>query len=116
MPQSHPTFMRAFAPLHKLALGLAFGLTAGVGIFLITAFHVIARPVDGLPIYLLDQYFYGYRVTWLGAIIGFWWGFVAGFAAGWFLAFCRNFAVATWMFVIRTKASLQETTDFLDHI
>src|SRR4029077_6110528 len=89
----------AFAPVHKRALGLAFGLTAGLLVFVVTAFHVVAEPTDGLPLGLLGQYFYGYRVSWPGAFIGLWWGFVAGFAAGWFLAFLRNIALATWVFV-----------------
>ena len=106
---------RAFAPVHKRALGVAVGLTVSLVVFAVTMFHIIARPPD-LPIDLLAQYFYGYDRTWRGAIIGVWWGFVAGFAAGWFLAFLRNFTVAIWIFVVRTKASLAETKDFLDHI
>lgn len=106
---------RAFAPIHKRALGVAVGLTVALAVFAFTVFHIIARPND-LPIDLMGQYFYGYDGTWRGAFIGMWWGFVAGFAAGWFLAFLRNFAVATWIFVVRTKASLAQTKDFLDHI
>jgi hypothetical protein len=107
---------RVFAPLHKMALGLAVGLTAGVGMFALTAFHVIASPPDALNIGLLSQYFYGYDVTWQGAFVGFWWALVAGFAAAWFMAFLRNLALAIWMFVIRTRAELSQTSDFLDHI
>lgn len=107
---------RAFAPLHKRSLGIAVGVTAGAGVFLLTAFHIIVRPVDGPPITLLAQYFYGYEVTWPGALAGLWWGFVAGFAAGWFFAFMRNLVTGVWVFLIRTKASLYQTSDFLDHI
>lgn len=107
---------RVFAPLHKLALGLAVGLTAGVVIFALTAFHVIAQPPDALNIELLGEYFYGYDVTWQGAFIGFWWAFVSGFAAAWFLAFLRNLALAIWIFAVKTKAELTQTSDFLDHI
>lgn len=106
---------QAFAPVHKRALGVAVGLTVALGVFLFTAFHIIAKPID-VPVDLLSQYFYGYDTTWRGAFVGIWWGFVSGFAAGWFLAFLRNFAVATWIFVVRAKASLAQTRDFLDHI
>jgi hypothetical protein len=106
---------QAFAPMHKRALGVALGLTVALAIFAVTAFHIIAQPSD-IPIDLLAQYFYGYDTTWRGAFIGMWWGFVAGFAAGWFLAFVRNFAVATWVFIVRAKASLAQSSDFLDHI
>lgn len=107
---------QVFAPLHKRAFGTAVGLMIGLLLFLVTAFHVIAQPGDDLPLLLLNQYFYGYHVTWQGAFVGLWWGFVAGFAAGWFLAFLRNLFVATWLFVIRAKASFAQTRDFLDHI
>jgi hypothetical protein len=114
-PVKHPV-QYLFAPIHKRALGLALGLTAGLVVFAVTAFHVIARPADGLSIELLSQYFYGYDVTWRGAFVGLWWAFVAGFAAGWFLAFLRNLVLATWLLVVRAKASLAQTKDFLDHI
>lgn len=106
----------AFARLHKRALGIATGLTVGLALFLVTSFHVVARPQNGPPIELLSQYFYGYEVSWQGAIVGFWWGFFVGFVAGWFLAFARNLALASWIFVVRTKAELAQTRDFLDHI
>jgi hypothetical protein len=106
---------QAFAPLHKRALGVAVGLTVALVVFVFTAFHIIAGPID-MPVGLLSQYFYGYDTTWRGAFIGMWWGFVSGFAAGWFMAFLRNFAVATWIFVVRAKASLAQSRDFLDHI
>jgi hypothetical protein len=106
---------RAFAPLHKRALGVAVGATMAMVVLAVTAFHIIARPID-IPVDLVSQYFYGYDTTWRGALIGVWWGFVSGFVAGWFLAFLRNFMVATWIFVVRTKASLAQTQDFLDHI
>src|SRR5690348_3283337 len=113
---SHTILTRAFAPVHKLALGIAAGLTAGAIVFLLTAFQIVARPAGGPQLWLLGEYFYGYDVTWRGAVVGLWWGFVAGFAAGWFIAFCRNLSVAIWVFTIRTKAALRESADFLDHI
>jgi len=107
---------RAFAPMHKAAFGAAVGITAALGIYALTAFHVIAQPHNALSIELLGQYFFGYTVSWTGAVIGAWWALVAGFVGGWFLAFLRNFAVAVWLVSIRIKANLAETRDFLDHI
>jgi hypothetical protein len=107
--------VQAFAPVHKRALGVAVGLTIALVVLAITAFHMIAEPPDA-PLDMLSQYFYGYAPTWPGMFIGMWWGFVAGFAAGWFLAFVRNFALATWIFIARAKASLAQSSDFLDHI
>lgn len=105
----------AFAPIHKRALGTAVGITSGVLLFAVTAFHVIARP-DSSGLYLLNQYFYGYEISWRGAFIGLFWGFITGFVAGWFLAFVRNFMTALFIFVVRARAELVQTADFLDHI
>jgi hypothetical protein len=106
----------AFAPMHKRALGLAVGLTAAAVVFLVTAFHVVAHPSGDVPLYLLAQYFYGYDLTWRGAAIGAWWALLAGFVAGWFGAFMRNLFVGIWLMVVRMRANLSETRDFLDHI
>jgi hypothetical protein len=108
-------FAHAFATLHKRALGVAVGLTVALVVAVVTIFHIISRPSD-VPIHLIAEYFYGYDTTWRGMFIGAWWGFVAGFVAGWFLAFVRNFMLATWMFVVRTRATLTQTQDFLDHL
>ena len=107
---------QAFAPIHKRALGIATGLTVGLVVFVVTAFHVMTRPATAPPIDLLAQYFHGYEVSWPGAFIGLWWGAVVGFITGWFVAFVRNLALATWIFVVRTKAELAQKRDFLDHI
>ena len=82
----------------------------------VTAFHILIHPVDAPDIELLGQYFYGYAVSWEGAVIGLFWGFVSGFVMGWFVAFIRNFVVATTIFTLRAKAELSRTADFLDHI
>lgn len=106
----------AFAPLDKRALGIAVGLTLGTGVFALTAFHIIASPSKAMDISLLAQYFYGYTVSWKGALLGSVWGFFSGFVAGWFTAFCRNMLFAMFIFIGRTKAELTATRDFLDHI
>jgi hypothetical protein len=106
----------ATAPMHKRAFGIALGATAGTLIFLVTAFHLIVNPANALNISLLGQYFYGYEVTWRGAFAGLAWGFATGFVAGWFVAFVRNLVVTVTVFTLRTRAELEQTSDFLDHI
>jgi hypothetical protein len=105
----------AFAPLDKRAFGAAIGLALALVIFAMTAVHILVQPA-GPNISLLRFYFYGYSVSWTGAIIGAFWAFVAGFVAGWFVAFCRNFVIAVSVFLTRARAELQATRDFLDHI
>jgi len=65
---------------------------------------------------LLAEYFYGFTVSWRGAMVALAWGFFVGFVAGWFVAFCRNLTMATLLFVTRTRAELTATRTFLDHI
>jgi hypothetical protein len=107
---------RAFAPYHKRALGTASGIVAALMAFTVTAIHVVAAPTRAPDLAALADYFYGYDVTWQGAFVGAWWSFVAAFVAGWFGAFVYNFVMATWLFLLRTKTDLSETTEFLDHI
>jgi hypothetical protein len=105
----------AFAPLHKRAFGTAVGVAAGSLVFLATAVTLLFVPGDP-GLHLLGQYFYGYTVSWEGAFVGLFWGGFSGFVAGWFAAFCRNLALAALIFVARTRAELEATRDFLDHI
>lgn len=107
---------RAFAPYHKRALGVASGTVAALMVFMVTVFHVVAQPTAAPNLALLADYFYGYDVTWRGAFVGAWWSFVAAFVAGWFAAFVYNFVTAMRLCLLRTKADLSGTTDFLDHI
>jgi len=111
-----PELALAFAPLHKRAFGTAIGVAGGIGFFLLTAIELIRRPAAGVPLGLLGEYFYGYTVSWTGAFVGLFWGLAVGFVAGWFVAFCRNVALAVSVFISRTRGELEATRDFLDHI
>ena len=104
-----------FAPIDKRAFGLAIGITSALALGLTTAVDMLlAEPWLGLN--LLGNYFAGYSVSWPGALIGAAWAFGVGFVAGWLLAFLRNLSLAISMFLVRTRAELDETSDFLDHI
>ena len=104
-----------FAPIDKRAFGLAIGITAALALALTTAIDLmLAKPWLGLN--LLGTYFAGYSVSWTGVLIGALWALGVGFVAGWLLAFLRNFTLAVSMFLVRTRAELDETSDFLDHI
>ena len=105
-----------FAPIDKRAFGAAIGVASGLLVFAITARDVATQSPSTAGLSLLDQYFPGYTVSWMGALIGLAWGFALGFCAGWFVAFARNVVLAISLFMIRTRAELAETRDFLDHI
>lgn len=111
-----PALELAFAPLHKAAFGIATGVAGAVGMMLLTAFVHLVPRAQAFPLELLSAYFAGYDVSWGGVLVGGMWGFVVCFVAGWFVAFCRNMALAITAFSIRTRAELQETREFLDHI
>jgi len=106
----------AFAPLHKRAFGIAVGAAAALVVFLATAIDLLRGPEPGLNLHLLSEYFSGYTVSWTGALIGAAWAWFSGFVVGWFVAFVRNLGLAIAIFVIRTRAELSATRDFLDHV
>ena len=111
-----PAASLLFAPIDKRAFGAAIGVALGLVIFVVTAFDLTFHSSPSTGLQLLNQYFAGYRVTWAGAFIGLAWGFAVGFCAGWLLAFTRNLVLAISLFVLQTRAELDETRDFLDHI
>lgn len=111
-----PGQLLAFAPLHKRAFATAAGCATALAVFLVSIASMVLDPADQLDLALLSEFFAGYTVSVAGALVGAAWGFFTGFVFGWFFAFVRNLAMATWVFLAWTKAELDETRDFLDHI
>jgi hypothetical protein len=111
-----PEVVVGFLPLHKLATGMAVGTVSALVVVVLTVDAMFRPPGNRLPMELLAVYFSGYTVSWAGVAIGAWWAWFSGFVAGWFLAFVRNFALACQIVLLRTRANLAQTRDFLDHI
>src|SRR5262245_19905340 len=66
--------------LSAIVQGIATGLMAGLGIFIVTNWLVLkGGEVVGPHLALLGQFFMGYRVTFGGSLIGAAYGFVCGF-------------------------------------
>lgn len=105
-----------FAPLDKRAFGVAIGVAVGLMVFGVTLLDLAVRSESVAGLALLNQYFAGYSVSFSGALIGLAWGLAVGFCAGWFVAFVRNLVLAVSLFLLRERAELDETRDFLDHI
>ena len=105
-----------FAPLHKRIFGIAVGVACGALIAAVTLVGMLVDPADHIGLAILRVYFRGYAVSAAGMLIGAAWAFAVGFVGGWFLAFSRNFVLATWLLYIRVRANLMQTRDFLDHI
>ena len=73
----------ALLRLNARAWGIAFGLLLGGGLFFATNLLVIKGGVDvGRHLKLLAIFFPGYRVTFIGSLIGFVYAFVVGYAIG----------------------------------
>lgn len=74
---------KAVLRLNAKLLGVVFGLVLGMSLFLMTNFLVLKGGSHvGQHLVLLSQFFPGYRVTFLGSIIGFFYAFVVGFVIG----------------------------------
>lgn len=115
-PELPKSAMMLFAPVDKRAFGVAIGAAAAAGIMALTAVELILQPVPSLKPSLLGQYFAGYTVSWAGMLIGGAWAFFVGFCGGWFTAFMRNLVLALSLFMLRSRAELDDSRDFLDHI
>lgn len=111
-----PVIALAFSPLHKAAFGVATGTAGALVMSWLTLTVLLSNSDPVFPLGMLGQYFTGYDITWPGLVIGAMWGFVSAFVAGWFIALCRNLALAITTFSIQTRAELDQTREFLDHI
>ncbi|HJU88864.1 MAG TPA: hypothetical protein VJ672_05695 [Gemmatimonadaceae bacterium] len=83
MNEQQQNLRAAILRLNARAWGIAMGLLFGLGLFIATNFLVLkGGPEVGPHLSLLAVYFPGYRVTFLGSIIGFIYAFVLGYALG----------------------------------
>ena len=74
--------------LNKKALGLAAGILCGVSVFLVTLATVWVGGGEHLE--LLAKFYFGFTVSYVGAILGLVYGFIDGFICGWLLAWLYN--------------------------
>jgi|SRR5271157_6165076 len=107
--------LRTFAPLHRAALGVACGVVVG-GVVAVATLVLVIRGADPLSFGLLGQFFWGYSVSWGGVFIGLVWGFGVGFVLGYGFALVRNAVVWLWLTMIRSRAEMDQYSDFLDHL
>lgn len=90
--------------LNATVQGFITGTVAGLGIFIATNWLVLkGGGVVGPHLSLLSQFFIGYRVTFIGSLIGFAYAFVAGFVIGYFVASMYN-----WIADVRGSAHAPE--------
>ena len=69
--------------LNARAWGIALGLLCGFGLLIATNILVLrGGPVVGPHLGLLGAYLPGYRVTFVGSLVGLGYGIVIGYCAG----------------------------------
>ena len=79
--------------LNAVVQGIVLGLLTGVAIFIATNWLVLkGGRVVGPHLSLLNQFFIGYEVSFLGSLVGFAYGCVFGFAVGYVIAIVYNLA------------------------
>ncbi len=107
---------RAFARLDPVALGAAFAVVAGVGLFLATAVLLLNGATRLEEVALLGQYFLGFSVTWKGAVIGLLEAAAGGFALGYATARLRNHALAAYATRLRRRLAAEVEGRVLDEV
>jgi hypothetical protein len=91
MESEEELIQKAVVLLNAKLLGVVVGFLMGAALFLATNFLVIKGGHNvGAHLSLLAIYFPGYRVTFLGSLIGFFYAFVLGFFGGLILGTVYN--------------------------
>jgi hypothetical protein len=107
----------AFAKIDPLALGVAVGVVSGFGIFMASAILLLKNePVVGPMLSLLGNYLIGFKVTWVGAVIGLFEGGLLGFAVGVLAAGLRNWALKAYAKIVRWRKERDDRRHLLDKI
>ena len=92
--QTEQILERAVLRLNASILGIVLGVVVGLGIFVATNFLILkGGDVVGPHLALLGNFFPFYRVTFLGSIIGFAYGLLTGYVAGFIIATVYNQAI-----------------------
>jgi tetrahydromethanopterin S-methyltransferase subunit G len=107
--------IQTVAKADRTALGITIGILFGAGLFFITNFLILkGGNLPGLTLSRLNQYFFGYTVTFIGSFIGLFYGFITGFILGWFIALLRNFVISIYLFIAKFRARMISVNYFID--
>lgn len=108
---------RAFAKLDPLALGVAVGLVCGLVLFFMTFVLLLkGGAVVGSNLSLLANYFLGYQLNWLGAVIGFFEASLGGFALGLLAAWLRNWSLEAYATFVQKRMAAADERNLLDKV
>ena len=77
--------------LNAIVQGIVTGLVAGLAVFTATNWLILkGGDVVGPHLALLGQFFIGYRVTFVGSLVGSGYAFVIGYGVGYLVARIYN--------------------------
>ena len=74
--------------LNKRAFALALGVVWAAMVFIATVYVLFKG--GGHTLVLLQQFYWGYNISWGGAFLGLIYGFIYGFIVGWIFALLYN--------------------------
>jgi hypothetical protein len=112
-----PRVVVVLAHLDPWALGVAGGTVCGFWLWLATVILLVrGGSTVGTNLSLLSQYFIGFRVTPLGSLAAFVYGFVTAFLIGYLFARLRNFMVHSYLLYLRRRAERAALSDMLDRL
>jgi protoporphyrinogen oxidase len=95
----------AFARMDPVALGLSVGTVTGLCLFLATAALLLkGGAVVGPTLSLLNNYLYGFSVTWTGSMIGLVETGIGGFVLGFLFASFRNWGMDGYAWLLQRRA------------
>jgi len=84
-----------FSKMDTVAMSVAVGVVASLGLFIATAILLLQDVPTGFPIgahlNLLQDYLPGYMVSWPGSLFGLFYGFLVGSVCGYLVALTWNF-------------------------
>jgi len=104
----------AFARLDSVALGLAVGIVCGIGLFFATAVLLLkSGDTIGPRLALLQHYLIGYRITWIGSLVGLMEATIVGYVIGHVCAWLHNTLINGYIFFVRRTAEAQQRRDIL---
>jgi hypothetical protein len=106
-----------FAKLDPVAMGVAVGAVSGLLIFIATTvLGIKGGPVVGPNLSLLGNFFYGFDVTWGGALVGLLEGGFGGFAIGYLGASFRNWGMKAYAQFMRWREEAARRRNLLDKV
>ncbi len=89
--QEQAIIRRAVVRMRARIMSVVFGVAAGLGVWLATAWLLVRGGSNvGEHLILLRNYMPGFAISWPGSFVGLFWGAVFGAAIGWLFAWIYN--------------------------